>query len=377
LALSVVALVLGGMFVRGLQAASRVDVGFSDPQHVLLVDTDFGAARLTDATGVSALDLMLRRLRALPGVQSATVASMVPLGFGGRRIVEVKVEGHAPAPNENMSVERAHIGPDYAATMKITVVRGRDLHDDDRAETLPVALVNEAFVRQFLPGTDAIGRRVDAGRGWATIVGVLHDGKYDRLDEPSHPVVYVPTAQWFLPGMTIHVRAALDPRSLAEPVRRVLASVSPDLPAVQARTLAEHISASTFVPRTGAMVVSVFAALALVLSAVGLYGVLAFSVRLKAREIAIRVALGASRAAVVWSVAGRGLAISGAGIAVGGVLAIGFSAFVRSKISQVAPGDPLIGLAVTGVLLIVTAIASWIPARTAVRLDPAAALRTE
>ena len=377
LALSVVALVLGGMFVRGLQAASRVDVGFSDPQHVLLVDTDFGAARLTDATGVSALDLMLRRLRALPGVQSATVASMVPLGFGGRRIVEVKVEGHAAAPNENMSVERAHVGPDYAATMKITVVRGRDLHDDDRAETLPVALVNEAFVRQFLPGTDAIGRRVDAGRGWATIVGVLHDGKYDRLDEPSHPVVYVPTAQWFLPGMTIHVRTAIDPRSLAEPVRRVLASVSRDLPAVQARTLAEHISASTFVPRTGAMVVSMFAALALVLSAVGLYGVLAFSVTLRAREIAIRVALGASRMAVVWIVAGRGLAISGAGIAVGGALAIGFSAFVRSKISQVAPGDPLIGLAVTGVLLIVTAIASWIPARTAVRLDPAAALRTE
>src|SRR5262249_44838558 len=158
-------------------------------------------------------------------------------------------------------VERAHVGPDYAATMKITVVRGRDLHDEDRAETLPVALVNEAFVRQFLPGVDPIGHRVDTGRGWATIVGVLHDGKYDRLDEPLHPVVYVPTSQWFLPAMTIHVRAAPDPRSLAEPVRRVLASVSPDLPAVQARTLAEHISASTFVPRTGAMVVGIFAAL--------------------------------------------------------------------------------------------------------------------
>ena len=240
-----------------------------------------------------------------------------------------------------------------------------------------MALVNEAFVRQFLPGTDAIGRRVDAGRGWATIVGVLHDGKYDRLDEPSHPVVYVPTAQWFLPGMTIHVRAAIDPRSLAEPVRRVLASVSRDLPAVQARTLAEHISASTFVPRTGAMVVSAFAVLALVLSAVGLYGVLAFSVTLRSREIAIRVALGASRMAVVWSVAGRGLAIAGAGIAVGGVVAIGFSAFVRSRIAEVAPGDPLIGLAVTMVLLVVTAIASWVPAQTAVRLDPAVALRTE
>jgi putative ABC transport system permease protein len=365
------------MFVRGLQAASRVDVGFRDPQHVLLVDTDFGAARLTDSAGVSALDLVLRRLRALPGVRTATVASMVPLGFGGRRIVDVKVEGHAPAPNENMSAERAHVGPDYATTMKITVVRGRDINDDDRAETLPVTLVNEAFVRQFLAGIDPIGHRVDAGRGWATIVGVLHDGKYDRLDEPPHPVVYVPTAQWFLPGMTIHLRSAVDPRSLAEPVRRVLASVSPDLPAVQARTLAEHVSASTFVPRTGALVVSAFAIVALTLSAVGLYGVLAFSVMLRAREIAIRIALGSSRLSVAWSVAKRGLAITGAGIALGSVLAIGLSGFVRSQVSGVGPRDPLIGLAVAGVLLVVTAIASWMPARNALRVDPVVALRTE
>jgi putative ABC transport system permease protein len=377
IALSVVALVLAGMFVRGLQSASRVDVGFSDPQHVLLVDTDLGAARLTDTAGVSALDLILRRLRALPGVQTATVASMVPLGFGGRRIVEVTVEGYAPAPNENMSAERAHVGPAYAATMKIRVVRGRDVHDDDRAGTLPVALVNEAFVRQFFPGRDPIGQRVDAGRGWATIVGVLHDGKYDRLDEPPHPVVYVPTAQWFLPGMTIHLRTLVDPRSLAEPVRRVLSSVNPDLPAVQARTLAEHISASTFLPRTGAMAVGAFAALALLLSGVGLYGVLAYSVALRGREIAIKLALGAGRIAVAWSVARRGLAIAGVGVAVGGTLAIGASGLIRAKIQGLAPRDPVIGVGAVLVLFAVTVIASWVPARSAVRVDPAKALRSE
>ena len=377
MALSVVALVLAGMFVRGLQSASRVDVGFSDPQHVLLVDTDLGAARLTDTAGVSALNLVLRRLRALPGVQTATVASMVPLGFGGRRIVEVKIEGYAPSPNDNMSAERAHVGPDYAATMKIRVVSGRDIHDEDRAGTLPIALVNEAFVRQFFPSADPIGQRVDAGRGWATIVGVLHDGKYDRLDEPAHPVVYVPTAQWFLPAMTIHLRTILDPRSLAEPVRRVLSSVNPDLPAVQARTLAEHISASTFLPRTGAMVVGAFAALALVLSAVGLYGVLAYSVALRAREIALRLALGAGKTVVAWSVARRGLAIAGVGITVGGALAIGVSGLVRAKIDAVASRDPMIGVGVAVVLFVVTAIASWAPARNAVRVDPARALRSE
>jgi predicted permease len=377
MALSVVALVLAGMFVRGLQSVSRVDVGFTDPQHVLLVDTDLGAARLTDTAGVSALDLVLRRLRALPGVQTATAASMVPLGFGGRRIVEVKVDGYAPAPNENMAAERAHVGPEYAATMQIRVVRGRDVHDDDRAGTLPVALVNESFVRQFFPGRDPIGQRVDAGRGWATIVGVLHDGKYDRLDESLHPVVYVPTAQWFLPAMTIHVRALVDPRSLVDPVRRVLSSVNPDLPAVQARTLAEHIAASTFLPRTGAMAVGSFAALALVLSAVGLYGVLAYSVALRAREIAIRLALGAGRIAVAWSVARRGLVIAGAGVAVGGTLAIGISGLVRAKIQEVGPRDPVIAVGVALVLFVVTVIASWMPARSAVRVDPAKALRSE
>jgi predicted permease len=377
LALSVVALVLAAMFVRGLQAATSVDVGFSDPEHVLLVDTDFNAARLTGPNGVAMLELLLQRLRAVPGVGSATVASMVPLGFGGRRIVEMRVERYAPAPNENMSAERAHVGSDYAATMKIRVVRGRDVSDNDRAVTLPVALVNEAFVKRFFPEGDAIGHRVDAGRGWSTVVGVLHDGKFDRLDEPLHPVVYVPTTQWFLPAMTIHVRAAGDPHALAEPVRRVLASVNVDLPAAQARTLAEHISASTFVPRTGAMVVGAFALMALLLSVVGLYGALAFSVALRSREIALRLALGAQQSAMAGSVIWQALAIAGAGIAAGGALALVGGSLVRAKIPQVATGDPMVAAATALVLLIVTALASWIPARHAMRVDPATALRAD
>jgi predicted permease len=375
LALSVVALMLAGMFIRGLQAASSVDVGFSDPARVLLVDTDFGAARLTDTSGISAVDLLLRRIRELPAVQTASVASMVPLGFGGRRIVEMKVEGYTPAPNDNMSAERAHVGSDYAATMKIRVVRGRDVTDDDRAGTLRVALVNEAFVRQFFSGTEALGHRVDAGRGWATIVGILHDGKYDRLDEPPHPVVYVPMRQWFVPAMTIHVRAIGDPRSLAEPVRRVLSSVNVDLPAVQVRTLAEHISASTFVPRTGTLVVGAFAAIALMLAAVGLYGALTFLVALNRREIAIRVAFGARPSTVAWGIVKHGLTIAGVGIVLGGALGMAGGDVLRSKIATVGASDPLIAIGAALVLLVVTAIASWVPARNAVRVDPVVALK--
>jgi predicted permease len=377
LALCVLALVLAGMFMRGLRAASSIDVGFSDPAHVLLVDTDFGAARFTESRGVAALEELLMRLRGLPGIQSATVASMVPLGFGGRRIVEMSVEGYTPAPNDDMSAERAHVGPDYAATMKIAVLRGRDLRDDDRAGTELVALVNEAFVKRFLGNGDPIGRRINPGNGWTTIVGVLHDGKYDRLDEPLHPVVYVPTAQWFLPAMTIHVRTTIDAHALAEPVRRELALVHVDLPAVQARTLEEHIAASTFVPRTGSTVIGAFALIALVLSVVGLYGVLAFSVALRAREIAIRMALGAAERSIAWSVARHAASIVGLGALGGGVLASVCGPLLRARMSGVGSADPLIGAGAALIVVVATVIAVWVPARRAVRVDPAVALRGE
>jgi predicted permease len=375
LSLCVLSLVIAGMFVRGLGTAAAIDVGFSDPSRVLLVDTDFGAAKFADTSGIAALRTLLTRLRALPGVQAVTVASMVPLGFGGRRVIEMKIEGYAPTPSENMSAERAHVGSDYAKTMKIAIVRGRDFVDDDRAGSLPVAVVNEAFVTRFFHGDNPLGRRVDAGRGWATIVGVLHDGKYDRLDEPLHPLIYVPTAQWYLPGMTIHVRAALDPRALVEPVRRALLAVNVDLPALQPRTLAEHISASTFVPRTGTIVVGAFASLSLLLSVVGLYGVLTFSVAMHAREMAIRLALGARGRSIAWSVAARALAITGGGIAAGGVLSVLAGGLLRSRISSVAAPDPVTGLVAAVVLLVAAAIAAWVPARHAARVDPAAALR--
>lgn len=377
LAFCVLALAVAGMFARGLERASAVDVGFTDPARVLLVDTDFGAARLTGDNGVSALALLLQRIRAVPGVRTATVASMVPLGFGGRRVVEMTVEGYAATPNEDMSAERAHVGSLYAETMQIRVVRGRDIRDDDRAGTAPVALVNEAFAKRFFPTSDPIGKRVNAGRGWATIVGVLHNGKYDRLDEPLHPVVYVPESQWFVPAMTIHVRAVSDARALAEPVRRILSSVNVDLPAAQARTLAEHISASTFVPRTGAVVVGAFGAMALLLSAVGLYGVLAFSTALRAREIAIRLALGARSTAIAADVARRSMAIAAAGLVAGAALVALCVPLLATKVQMVASLDPTVGAAVVVTLLTVSAVASWGPARRAMRVDPAVALRSD
>ena len=377
LAFSVLLLVFAGMFARGLQGASAIDVGFSDPRQVLLVDTNLRPARVNDATGPVMVADILSRIRALPGVEHASVASMVPLGFGGRRIVEVKVEGYSPSKNENMTAERAQVGGDYAATMRIRVVQGRDLGDGDRAGTLPVALINEAFAAHFFPRQNPIGKRVDAGVGLATVVGVLHDGKYDRLDEPPHPVIYLPIMQFFAPVMTIHVRTAGDPMRYAEPVRRALLAVNVDLPAAQSRTLAEHISASTFVPRTGTLMVGVLSLAALLLSTVGLYGVLAYTVRLRRRELAIRLALGAGRAGVQWSVVRDGLVVASAGIIAGGVLALVGASLLRSQVSSVGRADPIVLAAASLALGLAAVAAAWIPAMRATGVDPAAVLRAE
>ncbi|HWH53537.1 MAG TPA: FtsX-like permease family protein, partial [Gemmatimonadaceae bacterium] len=377
LAFSVLLLVFAGMFARGLARASAIDVGFSNPQHVLLVDTNLRPARVTDSSGPAMVTNILARVRALPGVQHASVASMVPLGFGGRRIVEMKVEGYAPAKNENMTSERAQVGGDYAATMGIRVVEGRDLTDRDRAGTLPVALINEAFAAHFFPRVDPIGKRVDAGAGFATVVGVLHDGKYDRLDEPSHPVVYLPVAQFFAPVLTLHLRTAGDPLRYAELVRRSLLAVNVDLPAAQTRTLAEHISASTFVPRTGTLMLGVLALAALLLSGIGLYGVLAYGVRLRSRELAIRLALGASRSVIRWRVVRDGLHIAATGTAAGGALAIVGGSILRSQVSGVARADPALFVLAASALVLAAVAAAWIPATRAMRLDPGAVLRGE
>lgn len=377
LAFSVLLLVFAGMFARGLERASAVDVGFSDPAHVLLVDTNLRPARVTDSSGPVMVADILSRLRTRPGVEHATVATMVPLGFGGRRIVEMKVEGYAPARNEDMTAERAQIGSDYAATMRIRVVQGRDFTDDDRADRLPVALINEAFAAHFFPRTNPLGKRVGAGAGLATVVGVLHDGKYDRLDEPPHPVIYVPIMQSFAPGMTIHLRVAGDPLRFAEPVRRALLAVNVDLPAAQSRTLAEHISASTFVPRAGTLMLGVLSLAALMLSMVGLYGVLAYTVRLRVRELAIRLALGASRTSVRWSVVRHGLLVAAVGMIAGGALAVIGSSLLRAQVSGVGRADPVVFVGAACILAVAAVAAAWIPATRATRLDPAAVLRAE
>ena len=377
IALSLACLALASLFIDGLREASRVDLGFRDPEHVLVVTTNLAAAHLDDTTGQNAIHSIIERAAALPGVQSATVATYVPLGLGGRPVADLKIEGFSPMPDQNMSAMRIGTGPGYETLMHTRIVAGRDILPTDRSGTLAIAVVNETFSRRFFPGGSAIGHRVDAGHGWCTIVGVVADGKYGSLSEHAQPVLYYAIAQWYQPLFNVYVRTAGDPLALAEPVRRMLQSVHIDIPALQPRTLAEHIAGATFVQRTGASVLASFGAAALVLSLIGLYGALAIAIAQRRRELGIRLTLGAPRSSIVWLVLRQGLLIASIGVAAGIPLALALGGVLRSRFESLGALSTSGLLAGAAIVATAAALAALTPALRALAVDPIEVMRAE
>jgi len=376
-ALCVVALVCAGLFLRSMTRARAADIGIADPSKLLLVTTDLNLAGLDGEAALAAADRVLDLARSLPGVSSAGFATMVPLGFGGHSQTGTTVEGYEPGPDENMSLERVMVSDGYFEAMGIPIERGRSIERSDRSRTERVAVVNQAFVRKFWPGKDPIGRRLHQGQGWAKVVGVAKDSACDELGETPYPVVYSSLAQWYASGMTLHVRTEGDPMGLIGPLHRRFSQVSPDLPFLDPRSMTQQMGASTFVQRTGASVLSVLGILALILSATGIYAVLACAVQSRRREIAVRAALGASRRDLVRLVADRALRLTLSGLVIGMAGALGAAHLLRSQLFGVDPGDPATFGSIALILLAVAAAGAFVPARRAAGIDPAAALRSE
>jgi predicted permease len=261
--------------------------------------------------------------------------------------------------------------------MGIELVAGRGLTAIDRAPGARVAVVNETFARRYWPGLEPIGRRIRQFGEWSTVVGVARDGHYrDLLDRPF-PLVYRSWNQSFDPSITVHVRASGDPKALIPAIRREFQAVNVDLPFLDPRSMRDQIQQSTVGQLIGSRTLIVFGAVALALAAIGIYGVMAYSVNQRAREIGLRMALGAASGSVSRMVVKQGLLITSIGMVVGGLLALGAGQALRSLLLDVSPLDPLTFLAI-GVLLGGVAIAaSLIPARRATRVDPVEALRAE
>lgn len=376
-ALSLVALVCAGLFLRGLGRAQRVDLGFQEPDKLLLVSTDLRLAGVPDSAGPAVIDRVLSRVRAAPGVLSAAVSDFVPLGFGGNSSSGIGVDGYTPARDENMSVQYARISPGYFRTMGQQIVSGRPIDEQDRKGAAPAAVVNEAFVRRFWPGQDAVGKEFTLGARRYAVVGVVRDSKYRQITETPFSFIYYSIAQRYSSEFAIHVRTASSARALAEPLRKELAAAEATLPFLDPRSMSEQIIPATIGQRMGARMLALFGGVALLLAAIGLYGVMSYSVNQRTREIGVRLALGADGRGVAMMVLRQGLRLTGIGLLVGGALSLGAGMLLRSQLFGLSPADPVTFGALALLLALVTTAASLLPARRAARVDPIVALRSE
>jgi putative ABC transport system permease protein len=379
LALSLTALVCAGLFLRSLTIVSGIDRGFSRPEEVVLVFTDLEQAgyRSPEAR-VVAVDRLLSGIRALPGVESATAATFVPLGFSGYRSVTVSVPGYVPGEKESMTMLSNRIVDRYFETLGIPIRQGRAIDARDTADTAPVVVVNEAFVQRFLAGRDPLGSTIDVGTGPETVIGVAANGKYrfDALEDSSPPHVYFPYARQSASGITLHVRSA-QASALVPAIRHAFATFNPDLPITSVTTLEEYTSLPLFPVRLGTTILSSLGFVALVLAATGLYGVMAYRVAQRWRELAVRTALGASRSGLFTLVVGDGARQAAIGIVVGLMLSVAVSRLIAARLPNLGSPDPLIFVMAVGVLVAIALVSVLLPAVRASRVDPASVLRGE
>lgn len=383
LALSLLLLVTTALFVRSSRAAAGIDPGF-DPRSVDVLTLDTKLANLRGQDAVRVVDDVIERVRALDGVESVAVSRMTPLRGSGMSLGRLRVPGtQSPSGSDDWSSDWDLVSPDYFTTLRLPIVQGRVFTAGDRDGAPLVAIVNETFARRVWPDRSAVGQRVwqvrsrDRGEDRAIeIVGVARDAKYRSVTESPRAFIYVPFAQHPLPEVSLYVRHANN-RSLAADLRAIVRDVESRLPVLAIESLEGAIGVGLLPQRVAAWVAGSVGVLGLLLASLGLYGVTAFAVAQRTREIAVRMAIGASREAVLRMTLAQGARLAVAGALVGLLLAAGAGLLVRSLLIGVHPIDPVAFLTAAGVLTAAVLVATWIPARRAADLDPMVALRAE
>jgi putative ABC transport system permease protein len=382
-AVSLVLLIGAGLLINSFLRLLNVDPGFR-ANNLLTMSVVLPPLKYPDQARRSAFYTdMISRVEALPGVRSAAVTNWVPLVTQGDS-VGIAIEGRpAPAPGQELIVVTRVISPHYFRTMGIELLQGRDLSEQDRADTPAMIVINETMARRYWPGEVPIGKRVTPGdpndpNDWCEIVGVVKDVRQFKLDDDPKPQMYLTYEQagFFAPRHLV-VSTEVEPLSLASTVRNTVWGIDKDQPVSNITTMEDVISESVARQRFSMLLLGIFATVALVLAAVGIYGVMSYSVAQRTREIGIRMALGAQRSDVLKLTVGQGLKLVSTGVVIGIITAFILTRVMTSLLFGVSATDPITFITISVVLVIVAVLAIFIPARRAAKVDPIVALRYE
>jgi macrolide transport system ATP-binding/permease protein len=376
--LSLVLLISAGLIVRSLQEAQRMRPGFN-PENAVTLSFDVGLQGYDEAKGRAFQRQALERIKALPGIESAAMTDNIPLSLNYND-TSIYLEGQPPASSSELPIAiPTSVSPDYFRTMGIAL-RGRDFAEQEDKVENRVAIVNETFAHKFFPGQEAIGKRFNFSgpdKPFWTIIGVCGDGKYNTLGEEQKPALFRPQLRDYNTTIALVARTRNDTRTTLAAMQREMRNLDPTLPLFSAKTLTEHMKIPLFPARMAAGALGSFGVLALVLAAVGIYGVMSYVVAGRTREIGLRMALGAQSGNVRSLILRQGMTLALIGSVIGLGIAFGATRLLKSVLYGVSASDPITFLGVTFLLALVALFACWLPAHRATRVDPMIALRAE
>jgi putative ABC transport system permease protein len=383
IAIALVVLIGAGLLLQTFRELQRVDLGF-DTSNVLTASVDLPEARYPKPEqALIFYQTLLARMKALPGVESASAIVPQPLS-GDTFMISFEIEGRNIPKGDLPSSHFRAVSLDYFSTMRIPLLSGRDFNERDNAQSPGVVIINETFAKRHFPDENPLGKHLKPGISiggspiWREIVGVVKDVKHRRsLSRDYEAEYYMPHAQMQIEDMNLIVRATNDPRNLARSLQQEVQSLDKDIPVYRIKTLEQYLGVAVAQPKFNAMLLGLFAALALLLTAIGLYGVMAYSVIQRTQEIGIRMALGAQNVDVLKMVLRQGLRMTAIGLALGLATAYALTRFMQSLLFGVKASDPLTFVVIALLLTCVAILACYIPARRATKIDPMIALRYE
>jgi macrolide transport system ATP-binding/permease protein len=372
--LSFLLLVGAGLVMQSLQQIRTASPGFST-EHLLNTAVNLFTADYDTERARNFQDELMARVQTIPGVESASYARITPFSYRSYSTAPIAVDGYQAPPDEQPTADYDEVGPDYFATMGIPLISGREftLRDDENAPL--VAVVNEPMAAQFWRGVDPVGSRVQVKGRWMQVVGVAKLAKYRNFLETPRSFFYVPLRQNFSTQVGLNIRTTQPPQTMAAALAREVHALDPDLALYEVIAMREQVDRSTSSQRIAVTLLGVFGGLALVLAAVGLYGVMSYAVSQSTRELALRMALGARATDLLRLVMSRGLALTAGGVVLGAGAALALTRLLGYLLYKVSPRDPLAFVSAFLVMMIAALVACFLPAWRATRTDPARALR--